>query len=126
MKKLFRVVVSTYINSICARRTICLRYMPMRPVEILYKTDNFFEAANHLECEVHKFIHRYFYYYGNGEEWSWTVKENEFQSLKIEKTYEPLEDYSFSLDYLIENLPADEMIEYMKDRGMNCSFWEKN
>lgn len=124
MKKLFRVVVSTYINSICAQRTICMRYMMMRPVKILYKTDNFFEAANHLECDVHKIIHRYFYYYGNGKEW--TIKENKFQSLRVEKTYEPLEDWSFSLDYLIENLPADEMIEYIKDRGMNCPFGEKN
>lgn len=124
MKKLFSVVTSTYINSICARRVTYIRYSEPHPVEVLYETNNFFEAADHLESDVHKIIHRYFYYYGDGEEWM--VKENKFQSLRIERTYESLEGWKFSLDYLMKKLPADEMIEYMKDHGMNCPFREKN
>lgn len=124
MKKLFKVVISTYINSICARYVNCIRYREPESAEVLYETDNFFEAADHLGCDVHKIIHKYFYYYGDGQEW--TIKENKFQSLKIEKTYESLEKWNFPLSYLMKELPADEMIEYMKDRGMNCPFREEN
>ena len=47
-----------------------------------------------------------------------SIHKNNFVSFKIITTYEN-DTSNHSLEYLIKNLPADEMIEYLKDNGLN-------
>lgn len=47
-----------------------------------------------------------------------SVHKNNFVSFKIVKTYKN-DTSNHSLEYLMKNLSADEMIEYLKDNGLN-------
>ena len=47
-----------------------------------------------------------------------SIHKNNFVSFKIITTYEN-DTSKHSLEYLMKNLSADEMIEYLKDNGLN-------
>ena len=47
-----------------------------------------------------------------------SVHKNNFVSFKIITTYKN-DTSKYSLEYLMKNLSADEMIEYLKDNGLN-------
>lgn len=47
-----------------------------------------------------------------------SIHKNNFVSFRIITTYEN-DTSNHSLEHLMENLPADEMIEYLKDNGLN-------